>query len=111
VSIYRFIDLRRRPAIPSVHCVGYFGFQEAATMSAMTVRPPTETVRMPLSLSGSERFTSLAEKPMATPESMPNSELWECIVTASVWRGLCERMGLEAACEGLGGSTPPARIL
>jgi hypothetical protein len=30
MSCYRLIDLRRRPAIPSVHCVGYFGFQEAA---------------------------------------------------------------------------------
>jgi hypothetical protein len=78
VSIYRFIDLRRRPAIPSQHCAGYFGFQEAATMSGKIVRPPTETVRTPLSPSGSERFTSSAEKPMATPESMPNSELWEC---------------------------------
>ena len=80
-------------------------------MSGKIVHPPTETVRTPLSPSGSERFTSSAEKPMATPESMPNSELWECVVTASVWRGLCERMGLEAACEGLGGSTPPARTL
>ena len=75
MTINRFIDLRRRPAIPSQHCAGYFGFQEAATMSGKTVRPPTESVRTPLLPSGSERFTSLAEKPMATPESMPNSEL------------------------------------
>jgi hypothetical protein len=74
VSIYRFIDLRRWPAIPSQHCAGYFGFQEAATMSGKIVRPPTETLRTPLSPSGSERFTSSAEKPMATLQYMPNSE-------------------------------------
>jgi hypothetical protein len=58
--------------MPSQHCAGYFGFQEAASMSGKTLRPPTQTVRTPLSPSGSERFTSVAEKPMATSESMPN---------------------------------------
>ena len=72
MTMYRFIDLRRRPAIPSQHCAGYFGFQEAVTMSGKIVRPPTETVRTPLSPSASERFTSVAEKPMATSESMRN---------------------------------------
>src|SRR5918999_745477 len=40
--------------------------------------------RMPLSSSGSGRYTTAAGKPTATPaESTPNSEPWECVVTAN----------------------------
>jgi hypothetical protein len=44
-------------------------------------------------------------------ESTPNSGLWGYTATVSGWRGLCEKMGLEAACEGVGESTLPARTL
>ena len=68
MSIYRFIDAEKASYPVSALC-RYFGFQEAATMSGKTVHPPTETVKTPLSLSGFERFTNVAEKPMATPQS------------------------------------------
>jgi hypothetical protein len=110
VSIYRFIEAEKASYPVSALCrvlrvsrSGYYEWKD---------RPPSNRDCENATLTERIReIHSLAEKLMATPESMPNSELWECIVTASVWRGLCERMALEAACEGLGGSTPPARTL
>ena len=86
MSIYRFIDAEKASYPVSMLCrvlkvsrSGYHAWKD---------RPPSKRARenAALSLSGSGRSTTGAEKPMATPESMPNSEPWECAVTAIVWR-------------------------
>jgi HTH-like domain len=112
VSIYRFIDAEKTSYPVSSLCrvlristSGYYEWKD---------RPTSNRERENTTLT--ERIREIHQRSRETygyPRvHAENSEPWECAVTArSVWRGLCERMGLEAACEGLGGSTPPARTL
>jgi len=83
VSCYRLIDAEKASYSVSLLCKVLKVSRRAATAIGRTVRPPRGSVKTPPSPSGFERSTSVAEKPMATLESMPNSEPWECAVTAS----------------------------
>ena len=83
MSCYRLIDAERASYSVSLLCKvlkvsrsGYYDWKDR-------VRPPRGSVKTLISPSGFERSTSAAEKLMATPQYMPNSEPWECAVTAS----------------------------
>ena len=111
MSIFRFIDAEKASYPVSALCrvlrvsrSGYYEWKD---------RPPSNRDRENATLTERIReIHQLSRETYGYPRV--HAELRALGVRCnrkSVWRGLCERMGLEAACEGLGGSTPPARIL
>jgi putative transposase len=111
VSIYRFIDAEKASYPVSALCrvlrvsrSGYYEWKD---------RPPSNRDRENATLTERIReIHQLSRETYGYPRVHAELRaLGVRSVTASVWRGLCERMGLEAACEGLGGSTPPASTL
>ena len=116
MSIYRFIDAEKATYPVSMLCrvlnvsrSGYHAWKDRPPSKRTTANAAlTERIR---EIHHRSRETYGYPRDTATPESTPNSGLWGYTATVSGWQGLCERMGLEAACEGVGGSTPPARTL
>jgi putative transposase len=93
-----------------VHCAGYFGFQEA--YYEWKDRPPSNRDRENATLT--ERIREIHQLSRET-HGYPrvHAELRALGVHCNRKRvaRLMRKDGLKAACEGLGGSTPPARTL
>jgi hypothetical protein len=115
VSIYRFIDLRRsRPLIPSLYAVQGLECLKERLENAWKDRPPSKRARENAALTERIQGDPPQEQRNIRLPQRVHAELRAVGIHCNrkrVARLMRKGMGLEAACEGVGESTPPARTL